>query len=840
MRHALRFLMRREAGFFEDSLGGVSFQRPAEALYLLTASAASAFLYAYTFVEAHTFFSAQTESFITQRPWIVILFLAVLGWLLLRRTLAPPLSQLASGAWLVVAVGAAAYAAIARQPRYGVLAFVGLAPAWIRAFTWAKEMGSPRVKRLGSLRQWISAGGVIALAIGVTIIGQGVCVLLRYPGLDFNGADAASVAARLATIAALAAAVVVLGCSLPRLFLPEKSRAVVVAGFAAALVITVLVAGLLLNALRSISGQWKSLENVLFTLAIAAPLALFVVRNLVQARARDLARAVGSYGSDALLRTPVLRRIVASRHPAVRLLLAAAAAVGIAALQWTIGSWHMLYEWGSGTALLYNAIATFGTAYLLTTLGPRDLRSVMLAGASVAVPAVAFAAARPAPEDAWSAYAKLDKIISFSRSLYERALPDLRPTIARLRADIRRSAAFREVDLSKVYRPRITVRDSTDRRPDVLLIVVDSLRADSYDARRPEGRPGLAFLKEHFVSYSNAWSSYNSTVGSVPALLNGALQPAFYRTNLDNNLRYAHTLEGAARLAGYNVYNVGEYIDLRRYFSDEIEPFVPEGGHGLGDPGYFLPKIAARAAELEAEPGRSPFLVYTHLFNLHQPLMKRAGAAYPSGDMPWMQALYEHNVNYLDGAIEGFLRELDASGALDDMVVVITADHGEELYEFGGLYHGWRLNPLVLHVPLFVHYPREASPGRSPPPGSIIDEPVNLIDITPTVLDLAGVTLERALDIQGIDLRDVESYPPRDFPAFSWQSEEAGMIRAAGSRRVEVVDSISGEVEAFAPHPGGSRWILVPSIRQAEDLSLELDRKLRAVFEAWSPARPSD
>ena len=64
-------------------------------------------------------------------------------------------------------------------------------------------------------------------------------------------------------------------------------------------------------------------------------------------------------------------------------------------------------------------------------------------------------------------------------------------------------------------------------------------------------------------------------------------------------------------------------------------------------------------------------------------------------------------------------------------MVVVTADHGEEFGEHGGLTHGRTLYDELLHVPLVV-----TAPGVVP---GAVDAPVSLLDIGPTVLELVGL-----------------------------------------------------------------------------------------------------
>ena len=75
---------------------------------------------------------------------------------------------------------------------------------------------------------------------------------------------------------------------------------------------------------------------------------------------------------------------------------------------------------------------------------------------------------------------------------------------------------------------------------------------------------------------------------------------------------------------------------------------------------------------------------------------------------------------------------LDAAGLWESSLIVMTSDHGEELFDHGGFSHRYSLHREVLHVPLFV---KEPGPGRQ----GVIDAPVSLIDLYPTILELVGL-----------------------------------------------------------------------------------------------------
>ncbi len=102
-------------------------------------------------------------------------------------------------------------------------------------------------------------------------------------------------------------------------------------------------------------------------------------------------------------------------------------------------------------------------------------------------------------------------------------------------------------------------------------------------------------------------------------------------------------------------------------------------------------------------------------------------------DRPRLQASirgYDASIAYLDAELRRLMSELDRRGYLENTVIVVTSDHGEEFAEKGVMNHGINLNASVLHVPLLVVLPDRRTGVR-------IRRPVSLRDLAATLLDLS-------------------------------------------------------------------------------------------------------
>ena len=106
---------------------------------------------------------------------------------------------------------------------------------------------------------------------------------------------------------------------------------------------------------------------------------------------------------------------------------------------------------------------------------------------------------------------------------------------------------------------------------------------------------------------------------------------------------------------------------------------------------------------------------------------------YAPPDQQRIVDLYDGTVRYTDAAIGELLRALRARGVLDNTLVIITADHGEEFWDHGTFFHAQSLYSEQLHVPLVIRLPG----GKAA--GTIIQRSVRLVDILPTIATVLGL-----------------------------------------------------------------------------------------------------
>ncbi len=109
-------------------------------------------------------------------------------------------------------------------------------------------------------------------------------------------------------------------------------------------------------------------------------------------------------------------------------------------------------------------------------------------------------------------------------------------------------------------------------------------------------------------------------------------------------------------------------------------------------------------------------------------------------DIEYIKSMYEAEIAYIDSNIKKILDAIDDKGLLKDTVIVITADHGESLYEEGKFGHDRCLKDYEINVPLIVYYPKMKRAGERE-----ISQ-VASISIMPTILDIMKIPFNGKID----------------------------------------------------------------------------------------------
>lgn len=154
-------------------------------------------------------------------------------------------------------------------------------------------------------------------------------------------------------------------------------------------------------------------------------------------------------------------------------------------------------------------------------------------------------------------------------------------------------------------------------------------------------------------------------------------------------------------------------------------------------------------------------------------------------EIEYLEALYDGGIRYTDYHLGNLFDGLESMGILDNTIVVIFADHGEEFREHGRMLHGW-VYCEVARVPLVIHFPRGQWAGAR------VGRLVQLVDIVPTIL--GNLDIRPTREMSGLDLAGVIPGGPSAGVAFT-EGEDAYSLRT--ERWMYLLDIEDGHREMY-------------------------------------------
>lgn len=400
-------------------------------------------------------------------------------------------------------------------------------------------------------------------------------------------------------------------------------------------------------------------------------------------------------------------------------------------------------------------------------------------------------------------------------------------------------------------------------RPNFILVAVDTLRWDRVGMKKRDGlsiTPSLDALAADGITFSNASSTSPWTLPSFASILSssfpsvhgagGRFQDSFHK--IDKSLALSSTVFGAEGYRTAAVLNgpfLSPVFELNRGF--ESYDFIPGNNLKIRRASSVVRSVEKWITDTILAPAEPPpFHLFIQFFDPHlnydppgrfliedDPGYEGALSA-PFGhlemirsgeldldkdDELFIASLYDSEIAYTDHHIGLFFEFLKENGLYDNSLIVFTSDHGEEFWEHGGFEHGHTLYDELIHVPLIMKLP---GAGQS---GSVIAEPVSLVDILPTALEIAEI--ESTGTMQGVSL----------VPLISGKGDLQGGKRAVyseanlyGARKRSVrlenykyiIDTESGTEELYdlEKDPGEQENIASTERAKKKDLTAELDR----------------
>jgi choline-sulfatase len=327
----------------------------------------------------------------------------------------------------------------------------------------------------------------------------------------------------------------------------------------------------------------------------------------------------------------------------------------------------------------------------------------------------------------------------------EKAWRDLRVDLARWAGrtvQVELAVEERALDLS-IAVPQV-LGPSPARHPSVIVYVIDCLRADHVGAygSRTGATPRIDALAGSGTVFERAFACGSWTKPAVGCLFTGLYPPSHGARGLDGRLSdEVPVLAEAFQRGGYTTlaWVANPVLDAAgfgygRGFDSYTELAFKWKGRAVNDVPADAAEITDGALQwISTHPGQR-FLMYLHSLDLHFPYQRRMPIPPPAIDGSERPVdLYDSEIAYNDRELGRLVDGLARQGIADDVVLVVTADHGEEFGEHGTDRHGHTLFNDLLAVPLVVRLPRGADAGRR------VAVPVSQTDIPQTALDFAGL-----------------------------------------------------------------------------------------------------
>ena len=295
--------------------------------------------------------------------------------------------------------------------------------------------------------------------------------------------------------------------------------------------------------------------------------------------------------------------------------------------------------------------------------------------------------------------------------------------------------------------------------PNVILITLDTTRADrvGFLGSKRGLTPNLDAVARQSIVFTRAYAQVPLTTPSHAAILTGTY-PQFNHVG-DLGAPLGSDLPYLPDLLKHRGYKTAAFVGA--LILDPEGRGAPgfERGFDTFDAGFHPPEagedryhsIERRAGDvinhattwLRKRP-QGPFFVWIHLYDPHDPYDPPAPY-----DAKYKAAPYDGEIAYTDAMVGKFINTLKTRGLYQGALIAVAADHGEAFGEHGEQRHGMFLYDETVHVPLLFKLPMGRSAGRR------VEDRVGLVDVAPTILREAGVTIPHKM--QGESL----TAPPR-------------------------------------------------------------------------------
>ena len=281
--------------------------------------------------------------------------------------------------------------------------------------------------------------------------------------------------------------------------------------------------------------------------------------------------------------------------------------------------------------------------------------------------------------------------------------------------------------------------------PNIILITLDTTRADrmGFLGSKRGLTPNLDALARQSVVFTHAFAQAPLTTASHATILTGTY-PVFHRVN-DFGMPLPAKIPDIAELFHEHGYKTAAFVSsivldpkagLAPGFDRGFEHY--DAGFGVRRAGKSryeqierrAEKTVSRATAWIRANTKGPFFLWMHLYDPHDPYEPPEPYATKYAKEP-----YDGEIAYVDHELGELFYTLRASGLMNTTVIAVLADHGESLGQHGEKTHGVFLYDETVHVPFVLKFALSTRAGKR------IGTRVQLVDVAPTLLDVASLPI---------------------------------------------------------------------------------------------------
>jgi len=382
-----------------------------------------------------------------------------------------------------------------------------------------------------------------------------------------------------------------------------------------------------------------------------------------------------------------------------------------------------------------------------------------------------------------------------------------------------------------------TIPIALRNKPNVILIMVDALRADRLNCYgyRPRTSPNIDALAADAIRFETCITQSSWTRPSTATLFT-ALYPSSHQAIFKPDmlpepvvsLAELMTAGGYFALGFANnvniapIFNFGQGFDQYIFLKPHYFFKSPESGFQLA--GYnqlrlirerFFSKakhvyhyyqdaqvVNKNVLSWLEKVQNSRFFLFVHYMETHDPYFvhpyNNVGYARVSNPNPnpsvagLFSDTYDGELRFVDQALGELWRWLKDHGLYQDALIVLTSDHGQEFYEHGGWWHGTTLYEEQIHVPLVVKLPGQKEAG------TVDQRVVRTLDIAPTILALTDISSHPSMQGQSFLGTEGKSWTGVE-DVFSEEDHEGNVVLSLRTRNFKLIQANPNNPRGLPP-----------------------------------------